>query len=269
MATIDLTLDALKIPNINGTFPFGKKITQTELNHGGLSTTEVNSNVMLPFTQMRPKVCDEDSVTSQVEYDAKIVFNAPAGTTPSEGYTLTMGNGTYIGCTVTYTNLMEYACTVKQGDGTTTLFTIPAGKTMSAMWTGTAWRWTTSGTVSANDPTPVSSAAVQAAIADVTQVVDLSSQITNKISIVTEASLIKTGRIASLTYRITGQYTFSGGLLVMKLPITPINNVYCPVPEEGNYASVFILNTDGSLSIWWINGSNYVDFMGTITFISS
>lgn len=167
MATIDLTLDALKIPNINGTFPFGKKITQTELNHGGLSTTEVNSNVMLPFTQMRPKICDEDSDTSQVEYDAKVVFNAPQGTTPAAGYTLTMGNGTYVGCTVTYTNLMEYACTVKQSDGTTTLFSVPAGKTMSAMWNGTAWLWTTTGSVTANDPTPVSSAAVQAAIGNI------------------------------------------------------------------------------------------------------
>lgn len=175
MATIDLTLDALKIPNINGTFPFGKKITQTELNHGGLSTTEVNSNVMLPFMQMRPKVCDENSDTTQVEYDAKVVFNAPAGATPSAGYTLTMGVGTYIGCTVTYTNLMEYACTVKQSDGTTTLFSIPAGKTMSAMWTGTAWRWTTSGTVSANDPTPVSSAAVQSAIGGLVEVRGITS----------------------------------------------------------------------------------------------
>ena len=168
MATIDLTLDALKIPNINGTFPFGTKITQTELNHGGLSTTEVNSNVMLPFTQMRPKICDEDSDTSQVEYDAKVVFNAPQGTTPAAGYTLTMGDGTYIGCTVTYTNLMEYACTVKQSDGTTTLFSVPSGKTMSAMWNGTAWLWTTTGSVTANDPTPVSSAAVHAAIGEVT-----------------------------------------------------------------------------------------------------
>ena len=164
MATIDLTLDALKIPNINGTFPFGKKITQTELNHGGLSTTEVNSNVMLPFMQMRPKVCDENSDTTQVEYDAKIVFNAPAGTTPSAGYTLTMGVGTYIGCTVIYTNLMEYACTVKQSDGTTTLFSVPAGKTMSAMWGGSSWLWTTAGSVTGGDPTPVSSAAVWAAV---------------------------------------------------------------------------------------------------------
>ena len=161
---IDLTLDSLKIPNINGTFPFGTKITPTDLNKGGLSTAEVNSNIMMPFMQMRPKVCTADSTTSQVEYDAKIVFNAPTGVTPSAGYTLTMGDGTYIGCTVTYTNLMEYACTVKQSDGTTTLFSVPAGKTMSAMWTGTAWRWTTTGSVTANDPTPVSSAAVHAAI---------------------------------------------------------------------------------------------------------
>ena len=160
---IDLTLDSLKIPNINGTFPFGTKITPTDLNKGGLSTAEVNSNIMMPFMQMRPKVCTADSTTSQVEYDAKIVFNAPTGVTPSAGYTLTMGDGTYIGCTVTYTNLMEYACTVKQSDGTTTLFSVPEGKTMSAMWTGTAWRWTTTGSVTADDPTPVSSAAVHAA----------------------------------------------------------------------------------------------------------
>ena len=161
---IDLTLDSLKIPNINGTFPFGTKITPTTENKGGLSTAEVNSNIMLPFTQMRPKVCSSNSTTSQVEYDAKVVFNAPTGVTPSAGYTLTMGDGTYIGCTVTFTNLMEYACTVMQSDGTTTLFSVPAGKTLSAMWNGTAWLWTTTGSVTANDPTPVSSAAVHAAV---------------------------------------------------------------------------------------------------------
>ena len=176
---IDLTLDSLKIPNINGTFPFGTKITPTTENKGGLSTAEVNSNIMLPFAQMRPKVCSADSTTSQVEYDAKIVFNAPTGVTPSAGYTLTMGDGTYIGCTVTFTNLMEYACTVMQSDGTTTLFSVPAGKTMSAMWNGTAWLWTTSGSVTANDPTPVSSAAVHAAIGDATE--SISNTISNTI----------------------------------------------------------------------------------------
>lgn len=161
---IDLTLDSLMIPAISATFPFGTKVIPTVENKGGLSTAEVNSNVMLPFTRMRPRVCSADSVTSRVEYDAKIVFSAPQGTTPASGYTLTLGTGDYVGCTVTFTNLLAHACTVRQSDGTTTLFSVPAGKTMSAMWNGTAWLWTTTGSVTANDPTPVSSAAVHAAI---------------------------------------------------------------------------------------------------------
>ena len=160
---IDLTLDSLMIPAISGTFPFGTKVTPTAENKGGLSTAEVNSNVMLPFTRMRPRVCSADSVTSRVEYDAKIVFSAPSGTTPSSGYTLTLGTGDYVGCTVTFTNLLAHACTVRQSDGTTTLFSVPAGKTMSAMWGGSSWLWTTAGSVTAGDPTPVSSAAVHAA----------------------------------------------------------------------------------------------------------
>ena len=161
---IDLTLDSLMIPAISGTFPFGTKVTPTAENKGGLSTAEVNSNVMLPFTRMRPRVCSADSVTSRVEYDAKIVFSAPSGTTPASGYTLTLGTGDYVGCTVTFTNLLAHACTVRQSDGTTTLFSVPAGKTMSAMWGGSSWLWTTAGSVTAGDPTPVSSAAVQAAV---------------------------------------------------------------------------------------------------------
>lgn len=161
---IDLTLDSLMIPAISETFPFGTKVIPTVENKGGLSTAEVNSNVMLPFTRMRPRVCSADSVTSRVEYDAKIVFSAPQGTTPASGYTLTLGTGDYVGCTVTFTNLLVHACTVRQSDGTTTLFQVPAGKTMSAMWGGSSWLWTTAGSVTAGDPTPVSSAAVHAAI---------------------------------------------------------------------------------------------------------
>lgn len=163
---IDLTLDSLMIPAISETFPFGTKVIPTVENKGGLSTAEVNSNVMLPFTRMRPRVCSADSVTSRVEYDAKIVFSAPQGTTPASGYTLTLGTGDYVGCTVTFTNLLAHACTVRQSDGTTTLFSVPAGKTMSTMWGGSSWLWTTAGSVTAGDPTPVSSAAVHAAIGD-------------------------------------------------------------------------------------------------------
>lgn len=160
----DLTLNNLKIPNITGTFPFGTKVTPSDINKGGLSTTEVNTNMMMPFANMRPKVVDQDGDTTTVEYDAKLVFSARSGTTPSAGYSVVMGQGAYVGCTVTFTNLMSYSCKVYQYDGTTTLFDIPSGNTLQAVWNGSVWVWTTSGAITANDPRPVSSAAVHAAI---------------------------------------------------------------------------------------------------------
>lgn len=140
--TIDLTLDGLKLPDINGYVPpFGTKITRTDLNKGGLSTREVSEDVLMPFSLMRPKTVTEDSATTEVEYDAKIVFTAASGTTPSAGHILTMGNGSYVGCTVTFTNLFSYACTVMQADGITTLFEVPAGGNVFTTWNGSVWNW--------------------------------------------------------------------------------------------------------------------------------
>ena len=267
---IDLTLDSLKIPNINGTFPFGTKITPTAENKGGLSTAEVNSNIMLPFAQMRPKVCSDNSTTSQVEYDAKIVFNAPTGVTPSAGYTLTMGDGTYIGCTVTYTNLMEYACTVMQSDGTTTLFEVPAGKTLSAMWNGTAWLWTTTGSVTANDPTPVSSAAVHAAIGDVTTIQDLSSQITNKISEVQNCVLKKYGDICFLTFTFSTTFTQPDGMVLFNLPVTPKNTTWYVTSTPNSSQRLYAIDTaNTSVKMWWGNNQNiFLDHYVSVVFLA-
>jgi hypothetical protein len=132
----------MKVPAIDGyTPPFGTKITRTDINRGGLSTREVTENVLMPFSLMRPKTVTEDSTTTAVEYDAKIVFTAASGTTPSAGHILTMGNGSYVGCTVTFTNLLSYACTVMQADGITTLFEVPAGGNVFTTWNGSVWNW--------------------------------------------------------------------------------------------------------------------------------
>lgn len=252
MATIDLSLDALKIPALDNFTPdFGTMITETQANKGGLSTFEVNRNMMMPWAYMRPKVVVEDSVTTVVEYDAKVVFNAPQGVTPSAGYTLTMGDGTYIGCTVTYTNLMEYACTVKQSDGTTTLFSVPAGKTMSAMWTGTAWRWTTTGSVTADDPTPPSSAAVHAA----TVSVDLSSEITGKHAIVDSVALWRTGNVLCLFVQLIGTANLPDGDSIMQLPIGPKFTIAQNFLISNTGARVMTVVPDGHVRIWWNDGT--------------
>lgn len=134
MAVIDLTLDSFKVPAIDGyTPPFGTMVTRTEANKGGLSTVEVNSNVMMPFANMRPKVVTEDSSTTAVEYDAKIVFPSSL----ASGCTLTLGNGAYEGCELQIHNYSSINCTLNKATWSVVL---PGGVSTKLIWTGTEWQ---------------------------------------------------------------------------------------------------------------------------------
>ena len=105
MATIDLTLNGIKIPALDGyTPPFGTKKVS-----GGLTTQEVNDNVIAPFVKERPIEITEDSSTGNIEYNASLVIN-------SADAVLTLGSGTYwksISCPVeigdVYTQLPDVA----------------------------------------------------------------------------------------------------------------------------------------------------------------
>lgn len=161
MATIDLSLDALKIPALDNFNPdFGTMITETQANKGGLSTFEVNSNMMLPWSYMRPKVVVEDSVTTVVEYDAKLTFSASL----QAGVTLTMDAGDYEGCEVSLRNLSAYACTVEHG---TFSLEIPAGGFVRIIWNGTTWEADVSSAVGSGIILPPTAAAVQAALGNI------------------------------------------------------------------------------------------------------
>ncbi|MBP5359378.1 MAG: hypothetical protein J6Y69_09395 [Treponema sp.] len=160
MATIDLSLDALKIPALDNFTPdFGTMITKTQANKGGLSTFEVNRNMMMPWAYMRPKVVTENSTTTVVEYDAKLTFSASL----QAGVTLTMDAGDYEGCEVSLRNLSAYACTV--GHGTFSL-EIPAGGFVRIIWNGTTWEADVSSAVGSGIILPPTAAAVHAAIGD-------------------------------------------------------------------------------------------------------
>lgn len=162
MAVIDLTLDSFKVPAIDGyTPPFGTMVTRTETNKGGLSTVEVNSNVMMPFANMRPKVITEDSSTTAVEYDAKLCFSASL----LAGATLELDDGAYEGCRVQITNLSSYTCTVEYNSST--LVSIPTGANVEVLWTGSSWMLSTTGTVATGNVMPPTSSAVHAAIDEV------------------------------------------------------------------------------------------------------
>ena len=135
MATIDLTLDSFKVPAIESyTPPFGTKIVKTDANKGGLSTVEVNSNIMMPFANMRPKVITENSSTTEIEYDAKLCFSASL----LVGATLELDDGAYEGCRVQITNLSSFTCTVEYDNAT--LVSVPIGaNNVDVLWTGSTW----------------------------------------------------------------------------------------------------------------------------------
>ena len=124
MATIDLTLNAIKIPALDGyTPPFGTKVVS-----GGLSTQEVNDNVIAPFVKERPIEITETSSTGDIEYNASLVIN-------SADAVLTLGSGTYVGCTVKV--IAATAGSVSYNSGTTD--TLAAGQIKTYIWTGSAW----------------------------------------------------------------------------------------------------------------------------------
>ena len=128
MATIDLTLNAIKIPALDGyTPPFGTKVVA-----GGLTTQEVNDNIIAGFLKQRPVEITEDSSTGSVEYNASLVLTTP-------GLTLTLGAGAYTGCEVKVLfpsgGSMQY--TGKTGTVTDAL---QAGATIRYLWTGTYWK---------------------------------------------------------------------------------------------------------------------------------
>lgn len=89
---IDLTLDSLLIPDILGyTPPFGTKIATTAENKGGLSTQQVNDNILLPFAKQRAVVVEASDTTSKVEYDARIIVSG-------DGLTITVPSNSFAGC---------------------------------------------------------------------------------------------------------------------------------------------------------------------------
>lgn len=170
MATIDLTLDNLLVPAIDGyTPPFGHKITKTPINNGGLSTSEVNSNIMMPFANMRPKVITENSSTTEIEYDAKLCFSSSL----LAGATLELDDGAYEGCRVQITNLSSYTCDVEYNSSI--LVSIPTGANVEVLWTGSSWMLSTTGTVATGNIMAPTSSAVQAAIENIKDYVDASN----------------------------------------------------------------------------------------------
>ena len=127
MATIDLTLDGIKIPALDGyTPPFGTKKVS-----GGLSTQEVNDNVIAGFVKQRPVEITEDSSTGTVQFNANLVLS-------TAGVTLNLGSGAYKGCRVIVSAAAAGALAFTGSSGSKTV-SLTAGSVRTLTWLGTYW----------------------------------------------------------------------------------------------------------------------------------
>lgn len=133
---IDLTLDSILIPYIDGyTQPFGTMIEKTHANKGGLSTREVNNNIISAFGKMRPVIISFDEETSnRVEYDARLLINAESQ------ITLILHNASYMGCTINIINQTALTHTLSCTSVSQNTPIIPANTQIELLWNGTAWQ---------------------------------------------------------------------------------------------------------------------------------
>lgn len=128
---LDLTLDNFMVPDLPEITPeFGTKVETNAVNKGGLSTLEVNSNVMMFFNKQRPVVITASAETSTVEYNANLVI---------EDGDLTLGNGGFLGCVVKVTLLKETRIYYTAIDGSSVVDTVLGERTLEYTWNGTGW----------------------------------------------------------------------------------------------------------------------------------
>ena len=128
--TIDLTLDAIKIPAL----PYYEPPFGTKKLSGGLTTEEVNANIIAGFVRQRPVIITENSATAsgkQVEYNCSLVLNAAS-------LLIEVGAAAYAGCTckVLFPYGGQFKYTGKTGVVTDTL---RAGASVVYMWMGSWW----------------------------------------------------------------------------------------------------------------------------------
>lgn len=129
---IDTTLKSFLVPDLQEyTPPFGTKVIRNAINNGGLSTQEVNDNIMMPFAKQRPLVITEDSETDTIEYNASFVIN-------KENITLSIKEA-FIGCVIKVLFVANGKIEYTNVFGETNIDEILKSRTIEYTYTGDGW----------------------------------------------------------------------------------------------------------------------------------
>ena len=144
MAVIDLTLESFLIPAIPN---YVSNRFGTKKQSGGLSTQEVNDNMMMPWVRSRPIEISASSTTkassdakAPVQADCNFVFTA------EQSVSFMLDDADYIGCRATFHNTSAYTQTVSALNVTDPnspsydTHTVLEGDRIVLVWNGTAWQ---------------------------------------------------------------------------------------------------------------------------------
>lgn len=144
MAVIDLTLESFLIPAIPN---YVSNRFGTKKQSGGLSTQEVNDNMMMPWVRSRPIEISASSTTkastdakAPVQADCNFVFTA------EQSVSFMLDDADYIGCRATFHNTSAYIQTVSSLNKTDPnspsydTHTVLEGDRIVLVWNGTAWQ---------------------------------------------------------------------------------------------------------------------------------
>lgn len=129
---IDTTLKSFLVPDLQEYIPpFGTKVIRNAINNGGLSTQEVNDNIMMPFAKQRPLVVTEDSETDSIEYNAIFVIN-------KENIKLALKDA-FIGCVIKILFAKNGKIEYTNVFGETNIDEILKSRTTEYTYTGDGW----------------------------------------------------------------------------------------------------------------------------------
>lgn len=138
--TINLTLDALKIPGIESiTESFGDKV----LSGTGLSTTQVHENVFMGFKKQRATIITDTDVSfvtkeaesselRTIQYNATLCFSVVDDTPVS----LELASGGFEGCRLTILNKNTVSHNISFSTST---WEVTGGNSLELIWDGSTW----------------------------------------------------------------------------------------------------------------------------------
>lgn len=133
---LDLTMETFQVPALPD---YGNPIIGTKKESGGLSTLEVNDNIMMPWIRARPLLVAGPAAAKQGKNGrANVQADAVLKITASRSINIDIGIGDYDGVTVTVINPTQFSHVINEGIGRENI-AVPSESKVVLTWLTDKW----------------------------------------------------------------------------------------------------------------------------------